>query len=256
MDWVHSLAENGSGGLLMSWNSEVFEVASSLLTSRWICVFGTFKQDDFSCAICVLYAPNNQRDRLQMWNNLRELKQQLGVSLILMGDFNEVLKLEERRNSTQVTVGMRELGDFIQDLQLLDLEINQKFTWMRKNAASRLDRILVSKEIIEQYQNIRAYCKDRQLSDHFPVIMSTSRIRWGPCPFRTLDSWLEEPKFMELFRKEWLQLSQLSLEQKLKAMKKPLRKWNKEVFGIIDIKLKSLQTELSKLDEKEQLEQP
>ena len=105
-----------------------------------------------------------------------------------MGDFNEVLKLEERRNSSQVTVGMRELGDFVQDLQLLDLEINQKFTWMRENAASRLDRIMVSKEIIEHYQNTRAYCKDRQLSDHFPVIMSTSTMTWGPCPFRTLDS--------------------------------------------------------------------
>jgi len=39
-------------------------------------------------------------------------------------------------------------------------------------------------------------------------------------------------------------------------MKKPLRKWNNEAFGIIDIKLKSLQEEISKLDEKEQLEQP
>jgi len=43
MDWVHSIAENGSGGLLVSWNREVFEVASSLLTQRWICVLGTFK---------------------------------------------------------------------------------------------------------------------------------------------------------------------------------------------------------------------
>jgi len=116
IDWVHSNAENGSGGLLLSWHTEVFEAASSFITSRWICVLGTFKQDEFSCAICVIYAPNNQRDRLQMWNTLREFKQQLGLPLILMGDFNEVLKLEERRNSSQVTVGMRELGDFVQDL--------------------------------------------------------------------------------------------------------------------------------------------
>jgi len=122
----------------------------------------------------------------------------------MMGDFNEVVQMEERRNSTQVTVGMRELGDFIQDLHLLDLDINQKYIWMRENAASRLDRIMVSKEVIEQYQNLKAYCEERLLSDHFPVIMNTSRISWGPCPFRSLDGWLEEPKFMEIFKKEWI----------------------------------------------------
>jgi len=256
VDWVHSPAENGSGGLVASWNKEIFVAAGSLLTRRWICVLGTFKQDSFSCALCVVYAPNTQRDRLQLWNDLRQLKQQLGLPLIMMGDFNEVVKLEERRNSTRMTVGMREFDEFIQDMQLLDLDINQRFTWMRENAASRLDRIMVSKEVFEHYQNLSAYCRDRLLSDHFPVIMNTSKISWGPCPFRSLDTWLEEPKFMELFRKEWLQLHQIPLEQKLKAMKKPLRKWNKEVFGIIDIKLKTLQEELSKLDRKEQFQQP
>ena len=48
----------------------------------------------------------------------------------------------------------------------------------------------------------------------------------------------------------------MPFEQKLKAMKKPLRKWNKEVFGSIDAKVKSLQEELSKLDAKEQLQVP
>ena len=135
---------------------------------------------------------------------------------------------------------MREFGDFIQDLQLINLGINQQFTWMRENAASKLDRIMVSKEVVEQYQSLKAYCKERLLSDHFPVIMNTSCITWGPCPFRTLDTWLEEPKFFELFKKEWIQLSQIPFEQKLKAMKQPLRKWNKDIFGNIGMKLKVL----------------
>jgi len=155
-----------------------------------------------------------------------------------------------------MTVGMRDFGDFIQDLQLIDLDINQQFTWMRENAASKLDRIMVSREVVEKYQSLKAYCKERLLSDHFSVIMNTSCISWGPCPFRTLDTWLEEPKFLEIFKKEWIQLSHIPFEQKLKAMKKPLREWNKEVFGNIDMKLKVIQEELSKLDETEQFEQP
>jgi len=214
VDWVQSPAENGSGGILVSWHKDSFEVASSLVTQRWICVFGKFKQEGLSCAVCVLYAPNNKNARLQMWNNLRDLKQHLTLLLILMGDFNEVIKIEERRNATRVTMGMRDLGDLIDDLQLFDLDINQPYTWMRDNAASRLDRILVSKEVMDWCQNLRVQCKERMLSNHYPLILTTANLKWGPAPFRSLDGWLEEPKFMEMFKKEWIQMSKLSFEQK------------------------------------------
>jgi len=41
VDGVHSPAMSGSGGLLVSWNEDIFKVASSLVTQRWICVFGS-----------------------------------------------------------------------------------------------------------------------------------------------------------------------------------------------------------------------
>jgi len=81
------------------------------------------------------------------------------------------------------------------------------------------------------------------LSDHFLLVLTTSKISWGS-------------SFIAVFKKEWIQLSQLSFEQKIKAMKKPLKKWNREVFGLIDIKIKSLQDELSKLDVREQSQMP
>ena len=111
-----------------------------------------------------------------MWDQLRALKQHLKLPLMLMGDFNEVLSLDEGKGAWQFTSSMRELGDLIQDLQLIDLEIEQKFTWMRKNAASRLDRILVTKEFVDKFQNIRVCCKSRMLSDHSPLVVFTSVI--------------------------------------------------------------------------------
>uniref|UniRef100_A0A7C9DIR8 Uncharacterized protein n=1 Tax=Opuntia streptacantha TaxID=393608 RepID=A0A7C9DIR8_OPUST len=38
------------------------------------------------------------------------------------------------------------------------------------------------------------------------------------------------------------------MEQKLKRMKAPLKKWNREVFGHIDLKISSFQKEITKLD--------
>jgi len=56
VDWVHSPAENGSGRVLVSWHKESFEVASSLLTQRGICVFRKFKirwiYMCYMCSVC------------------------------------------------------------------------------------------------------------------------------------------------------------------------------------------------------------
>ena len=93
--------------------------------------------------------------------------------------------------ATQLTLSMRQLRDLIQDLQLIDLDINQQFTWIRTNAASRIDRMLVTKEFAEKFQNLRVNCKNRMLSDHFPLVLSTAEIVWGPSPFRSLNCWLE-----------------------------------------------------------------
>jgi len=60
-----------------------------------------------------------------------------------------VIAIAERKRASQLTLSMRELGGLIQDLQLIDLDIDQKYTWMRKNAASRIDIILVTKEFVE-----------------------------------------------------------------------------------------------------------
>jgi len=108
---------------------------------------------------------------------------------------------------------------------------------MRQNAASRIDRIMVPEELIRKFPDARAFCKGRMFSDHYPIILVTSQIKWGPTPFRSLDVWLSEPSFLRTFKKEWVQLEGLTLEQKLKRIKKPLKAWNKAVSGHIDYKI-------------------
>ena len=53
-----------------------------------------------------------------------------------------------------------------------------------------------------------------------------------------------------MLKKEWVQLAQLSFEQKLKVMKGPLRRWNREVFGHINLKIKVFKDELLKVDQR------
>jgi len=68
---------------------------------------------------------------------------------------------------------MRDLQELVQDLQLIDLHIDNEFTWMRKNSASRINRILVDKEVIEAFPKIQAYHRQRVFSDHFPIVITS-----------------------------------------------------------------------------------
>jgi len=245
-------AKGNSGGLIVTWNRETFDLTNSFATSRWVCLVGSFQQLQLKCAVCVLYAPTEHKDRLKTWDQLRSMKAVIEVPCIIMGDFNEVLEPKERRNSVGYTQGMIELHSLLVDLQLVDMDIGQNFTWFRRNAASRIDRFWIDKEILLQVPNGNVKCKGRVFSDHHPLIFTTEHPPRGPIPFRSLDSWLEEPSFMKTFSKEWLQLTGKPLQQKLKLIKGPLKVWNKEVFGHIDTKITKFQADLQRLEMKAQ----
>ena len=116
-----------------------------------------------------------------------------------MGDFNEVLDPNERKGATSMTEGMRELQSLFFDLQLANMDIGQQYTWLRTNAASRIDRVLIDQKLLLKYPAVRAYCKGRAFSDHFPIVISSTQVRSEPLPFRALDVWLEESNFLKLF---------------------------------------------------------
>ena len=123
-----------------------------------------------------------------------------------------------------------------------------KYTWIRRNVASRIDKMLVEAQFMGAFPNMLAFCKDRLLSDHYPIVLSSSQLSWGLAPFRSLDCWLQKPSFIQVFKKEWLQLTGLPFNEKLKKLKASLKKWNREVFGHIDHRIQAFQVEMAKLD--------
>jgi len=252
-DWEQVTARQNSGGILITWNQQSFTKLNSFAMQRWLCIVGEIIENKTKCVFCVVYAPNSHGERQKVWDQLRRIKAHFQIPWIIMGDFNEVLHIHERRGTTELTQGMREFHSLVFDLQLIDMEIGQNFTWIRRNAASRIDRIMVDQEWLTFFPLSSAYCKGRGFSDHFPVILSTAQGKWGPPPFRTLDCWLEEPSFLSTFKKEWVQLSGLPLEKKLKMIKKPLKEWNRKTFGHIEQNIDKFQKEMDKMESEAQV---
>ena len=75
----------------------------------------------------------------------------MGLSLLReRGDFNSIIFPRERRNGLSLTTEMRRFSKVIEELSLKDLPSSSgQFTWysgLNSQAASRLDRFLVSNE--------------------------------------------------------------------------------------------------------------
>ncbi|XP_025661310.1 uncharacterized protein [Arachis hypogaea] len=115
-------------------------------------------------------------------------------------------------------------------------------------SCSRIDRVVVSIEWIEEFPDIRVKSGPRGLSDHCPLIVEDARVRGGPRPFRSLDSWFTHEGFLEMVKNEWRNLGDAQFTRKLKALTIPLRKWHKDNFGDMDKRLMMVEEEMKKID--------
>ncbi|KAM2348663.1 hypothetical protein ACFX1X_012268 [Malus domestica] len=158
---------------------------------------------------------------------------------------------------------MRDFNDFIRETELKDLELlNAQFTWSNlreEPVCRRLDRFLCSTGCEDIFPEARQTALARVISDHCPVQLDTNKVKWGPCPFRFENMWLQDPEFRNKF-KDWWQSEQVEGWEgykfmiKLKAMKQKVQSWSKESFGEIEKVLKEVETNIEELDRREGLE--
>lgn len=91
-------------------------------------------------------------------------------------------------------------------------------------------------EWLELFKDLKLVGLNRSISDHCPLVVECESEDWGPKPFRNSDVWFTCPSFKKLVDNKWKCLLNLPFQEKLKRLKEPLRKWNRQVFGNLDLK--------------------
>ncbi|MCI31605.1 frigida-like protein, partial [Trifolium medium] len=134
-----------------------------------------------------------------------------GGDWCVIGDFNAVLQLDERRgvnsqSMLDVSLESREFNNLVTDMDLMDLPVlGRKFTWFHPNgrAMSRIDRAMVSEEWVNFWGISSLWVLPRSVSDHCPLILRSGNVDWGPRPFRFNNHWLQNKDFMSLVEDSW-----------------------------------------------------
>nr|CAN79448.1 hypothetical protein VITISV_004425 [Vitis vinifera] len=134
---------------------------------------------------------------------------------------------------------MRRFSEVIGELGLRDSPLTGgPFTWiggLNSQAASRLDRFLISDQWEDHFSAI-TQSAPRMVSDHSPIVLEAGGFSSGKIPFHFENMWLKIDGFKDLVRSRWNGYSvegysSHCIAEKLKALKKDLKIWNKEVVG-------------------------
>ena len=125
----------------------------------------------------LVYSLHNRGDRLQLWDEIRTLKEYLSSPLLIIGDFNEVLSIEERKGGLICHSSMEDFAALVQDLNVIDVPlVGRKYTWVRGKSCSKLDRMLVEHAWLEEFPDLTLWALERLVFDHCPLFLETERI--------------------------------------------------------------------------------
>ena len=180
----------------------------------------------------------------------------------LVGDVNIIRYPSERLGCESFSPAMFAFSDFIENNSLVDLPLEgASFTWFNDSglpSMSRIDRVLVSLDWEEHFENVSQRVLPRVLSDHCPLLLEAGVVRRGRSAFKFENMWLEAEGFVDRVKQWWDGYSfkgspSFILAQKLKALKANLKKWNREEFGDLAFRKKNKLTELLGLDVREEL---
>ncbi|XP_025661179.1 uncharacterized protein [Arachis hypogaea] len=75
------------------------------------------------------------------------------------------------------------------------------------------------------------------------------KMRGGPRPFRSLNSWFTHEGFLSMVKEKWRGLGELPFTDKLKALTIPLERWHKANFGEMDKKITKFEEEIKRIDD-------
>lgn len=208
--------------------------------------------------VTAIYALNSENDRKGLWGDLRSLDLAIEVSWVLLGDFNEVIDVDEK-----VIAGVSQLHasgrkDLVTNMGLRDtISLGVHYRWCNNQegqdrVSCKLDRVLANPAWMDQFGDAFIEYKEYPESDR---ALSHTYLRRGVASYRSyfkfLNMWQSHNEYSKLVEKAWLtsvgENPIFILYAKMKLVKVALQCLNREYFQDISCKVASLQHEVEAL---------
>jgi len=140
-----------SGGILIAWRSRLGTIGASRLDSHCVSIQFCPVNGNTWWLTCV-YGPQDNQEKIQFLQELREVRAQCVGPWMVAGDFNLIYKDEDKNNSNLNRAMMGRHRRWINDMALTEIPLHgRKFTWSSSSSSAsptlaRLDRVFCSLE--------------------------------------------------------------------------------------------------------------
>ncbi|XP_058750108.1 uncharacterized protein LOC131623108 [Vicia villosa] len=248
-----------SGGLITLWRKDKMEVLLSFKGEGFLGIKVCWKEELYY--IVNVYSSCDLNKKKVIWDNILNLKEAFrDGEWIIGGDFKSIKNVRERKGRAG-EANKREadlFAEFICKSALVDIPCNgKKFTWFSGDgkSMSRIDRFLLSYNVVNIWDVSGQMIGERDISDHCPIWIMTDKYNWGAKPFKFNNEWFTFDSFLPFVEKEWLSLKvegrgDFVLKEKLKLLKDKLKRWNREVFGKINLDIEEDVNDINLADER------
>lgn len=202
-----------------------------------------------------VYASNQSDERTDLWAELLHLHSSLPLHdkpWMIGGDFNQILHASEHStiSDNASTSTIYQFRDCLLQLGAFDLRYQgPTHTWMNKHPVSpiakKLDKCLITSEVISAFPHATATFLPIDFSDHSPCLIDLAfeLPKAGIQPFKFLNYLIKHPSFSEVVREAWFEAGSVSanltsLCWKLKSIKRSLKLLNRDNFSHIQERVK------------------
>lgn len=249
--WNIKLHESrgASRGLGFIWNPS--KVSLDILNSNknWLSSRVKSIKTNLQFILVNIYGPTYNTDKKLLWDEITLFINNHNKDLILLGDFNTILNIDEKYGGIQKSSqASKDFKYWCDSNNLIDILLNNgNYTWNNRRKdfsyiAEKLDRFFLKGEISEINANIYSSILPVASSNHFLVRIEFSK---PSKPVRNLFKceklWFLDPKFLECIKDWWNQgrfkgSKMYIFVSKMKMLKEHILKWNKDHFNNISKK--------------------
>ncbi|KAF7154187.1 hypothetical protein RHSIM_Rhsim01G0110800 [Rhododendron simsii] len=256
--------EGLAGGLALWWNNDVsvdVEVAnknvmhtviSSLVDSRcWVSTF--------------VYGSPTHAGKELVWNMIRGIACSENIPWMCIGDFNQVLSVEDKRGGNIPNMGrIRVFQEMLEECGLTDLECKgPRFTWRNNRNASdfimeRIDIAFANARWREIFDTALVMVEVAVGSDHNPLILNTDfSLNKVKKPFKFESFWTTDEACKQIIDDMWAQnvagSDMFRLCKKLRGCKDKLKEWHKKNFEDLRLQIAVLKDHLEDIQKKSEV---
>uniref|UniRef100_A0A453CMW0 Endonuclease/exonuclease/phosphatase domain-containing protein n=1 Tax=Aegilops tauschii subsp. strangulata TaxID=200361 RepID=A0A453CMW0_AEGTS len=220
--WHHKPATGHSGGMLLGFCSDTFEVLTWEVGIFFIAANIRVRASLRELVIVQVYGPADHSRSAEFLVELEAKVREVSVAqlpLMVGGDFNLIRSGADKNNDNINWPRVAMFNNAVASMALREVaRTGARYTWTNKQLApvrSVLDRVFMSPDWEVVFPLCSLLAETRIGSDHVPLILSSGedRIRRSP-RFFFETAWFEVPDFDSIFRERWLRSVQLAGQQR------------------------------------------